>query len=1201
MLFATRRLLFLLFLFGAAVTASAQSTLASLAGSVRDASGALIPSAQVTASRDEDHSSRTVTTDSQGAFVFVNLPPGTWSLQAASPGFTPQQQTGLLLTARQNLRVDLTLTAGVANEVTVNAGDEGSINTADAQIAATLSARAVLDLPANYRGAGSTSPLNVIQALPGVQPDSGSFPPQPSASPNPAIKFSIQGGLPSQSETTVDGISAQNQTTNNILGDAFPSAEAISEIRVDGVNNNAQYGQPGEITTVTKSGANRPHGSAYWFFQNSGFDAIPYGLTQASKPKKVANDFGGSFGGPVRIPHLYNGRDRTFFFADYEGLRYATERGVQYVVPTAQERAGDFSQEEAARSVPGSPANLVNPFTGANYIGNKLTPNATSASFLSLFPLPNTHVGEAVVNVLGEAIPFNFVGTKNNSIDSDQYDFRVDQTLGARGAAFARYTNKSINQVVPGDLALPSGSAFATYRILASSFSYSFTPHVTNEFRFGFTLEQDGSANPFNGAGFTAGTNLQGLPPAFFNGLPHLGFTNYTMLGERLNMSERSRLFQYTDNVTLQRGSHTIVAGADIRTLNAFTPLSFAPSDNYGNFYFQQNGSFTGDEFADFLAGVPYLSQVDAVTTDNNGNAAAYAVYVQDTWNATPRLNLSFGLRYELHPAFHSTNGELGNFDPSVPKTGRLIYPDGYANELNATELAGFNACATGTTTGAVQNGAGCTPVLSNSQVGLPSGLRTTPRLRFEPRVGFAFRPFGNERTAIRGGAGYFNITTSGALFYALTGTLQSNLQSDYNSISATGPTFSFPASGNVAANAIPAAGSGVFYSAVDIHWHDPYSLQTNLSVDQDLGHGFGLRASYIGLSTWHLVWQPELNQLTYNNTTIAALQPRSAFPFPNFGAIYNRATSATANYQSGQVELHHRSQHGYSLDTAYTFAKNLSDNQGTYGAASAAGTQSFTDEQGGYDASYAYNQHVDYGQVVGTRRHRSITNGVYELPVGHGKHYLGGANRVTDLLIGGWQVSGIFALESGSALTAFIPSGNADPSGTGSGSLYYRQQRPDRVGKGNYAGHNRSAWFNRNAFTCPGNSGIDQNTGAIVTGPASLLNGSCVVGGYSYYNPANPGIGVPVAPIGRFGTESIGDLYGPGLVSLSTGLSKAFRVVEGVNLRAQATFTNVLNHTNLADPSLDATSPSFGIISQSRGSDFGGSRTGQVAVRLEF
>ena len=320
-------------------------------------------------------------------------------------------------------------------------------------------------------------------------------------------------------------------------------------------------------------------------------------------------------------------------------------------------------------------------------------------------------------------------------------------------------------------------------------------------------------------------------------------------------------------------------------------------------------------------------------------------------------------------------------------------------------------------------------------------------------------------------------------------------------------------------------------------------------------------------------------------------------FPFPNFQAIYDRATSATSNYHAGQAELNHRFTHGLSLGAGYTYAKGLADNQGTYGSASASGTQSFVDEQGGYDATSNTNRRLDYGNVVGTRRHRFIANSVYELPYGHGRRFGGNSSRALDLLAGGWQVAGILAIQSGPALTAFIPSGSSDPSGTGSSTLYYRQQRPDRVANGNYAGHNRSAWFNRNAFVCPGGTGIDQTTGATLTGAASLQNGACVVGGYSTVN----GVQTAVAPIGRFGTESIGDLTGPGLISFSTGVSKAFHLTEGISLRAEGTFTNVLNHTNLADPNLDVTSPSFGVISSARGSDFAGNRTGQVSVKLLF
>ena len=1211
--------LFLLFLFGSGLVAAAQSTLASISGQVEDTTHASIPNAQILLHRVESNSDRTVQADSSGTYTGLNLEPGVYDVTVSLAGFATSVQRGVHLDPRQHLLLDVTLTAAsVAETVQVDASAAGAINTENAQISAALSARDVLDLPANYRGAGSTSPLDVIQTLPGVQPDSGAYPPQPSASPAPGIKFSIQGGLPSQSETTIDGISAQNQTTNNILGDAFPSAESIAEIRVDSVNNNAEYGQPGEITTVTKSGGNQLHGSAFWYFQNSAFDAVPYGTDRANKPKKVANDFGGSIGGPVYLPHLYHGRDKTFFFATYEGLRFPQSEVLQALVPTVLEKQGNFSQETSS---------LTNPFTGGTYANQTLPAiSKQAAAFLPFYPDPNFGGNESFATALATT-GYNYLSTRRRDITSNQYDLRGDQTLGQKGTVFARFTSKNIAQVQPVDLTLPNSAAIGQYRIFATVLNYAFTPRLANEFRFGFTLEQDGSTSPYNGAAQANAAGFTGVGPQYpFNGIAHLGFDTGTItpIGERLNSTEQSRVFQYVDNVTLVRGGHTLRVGVDVRHLAAITPLDFSPSDNYGNFFFSNTNSFTGQQFADFLIGAPYQTQIDNVTANNNGASDAYAAYGQDNWKATSKLNLTFGLRYEFHPAFADKGGNIGNFDPTVAKSGTLLYPAGFSGNLAPAELANLNACATAGVnnpyaTNAVVNGAPCTPVLSNTQAGLPAGLRTSPHLRFEPRFGFAYRPFGNERTAIRGGAGYYNITTSGALFYALTGTLQSNVQTFNNTPTASGaPSFVFPnistASTNIFAsgNFQPAYGSVAFNSAVDIHWHDPYSLQTNLSIDHDFGRGFGLRLSYVGLHTWHLVWQPELNELPLSSTTAAINQPRTAFNYPNFYSIAERSTSAQADYHSGQVELSHRFNQGLSFSTAYTLAKNLSDDQGTAGAFAQAG--SFVDEQGGYYATSTTNRHLDYGNVTGTRRQRWLTTSVYELPVGQGKRFLGRANHATDLLIGGWQVSGIFVLQTGPFLTAYLPSGGADPSGTGSGSLFSRQQRPDRVANGNTSRHTRAQWFNDAAFACPGGRGANGTSGfaslqnTTIPNPFTLPGSppgttqpvtipACIVGS----NNADPATGQMQAPIGRFGTESVGDLVGPGSVVFSSGLSKGFHLTERFNLRAEGTFTNILNHTNLADPTLDVTSANFGQITQARGSDFGGNRTGQVSMKLEF
>ena len=1175
--FCLHALLLLGLLLGSASFLSAQSVLGNISGTVFDSSGAVVANAKVVARRLETNVEHSAIADAAGNYTIVNLDAGTYDVSVSASGFAEKLAKGVILTARQQLRYDVTLSLNAAQQqVEVNAADVGVIETQNSQISAALTPREVLDLPANYRGAGSTSPINVIQTLPGVQPDTMSSPPTPSTHPQPSLKFSLHGGLPSQTDVTVDGISAQNTTNNNIQADAFPSAETVSEIRVDGVNNNAEYGQPGEITTITKGGTNNLHGSLYEYFQNAALDATPWGVAKADKPSKVANDFGGSIGGPLVIPHLYDGKNKTFFFAAYEGLRYPQSTVVKALVPTVAMKQGDFSAENAFTQSP----DLTNPFTGGTYAGNQVPVNAASAKFLQFYPDPNFGAAGQTLAAATANPGYNYESTRRDSINSNQADFRGDQVFSSRSTLSARYTFKNVDQLQPTDLTLPESTAYAKYRILAATYTYLINPHISNEARFGFTLERDGNSNPFDGPGFLQSTGLNGVSPAFFNGIPYLGFNTIRSVGERLGFEERSRIFQYVDNLSWQRGNHLFKFGADIRHLVAHTEAGGSTvSANYGNFTFNASApTSTGNEFADFLIGVPATSQTSNIAQDNNAVSNAYNFYAQDTWQASHKLTLTFGVRYELHPGFTASNGLAGNFDGSIPVTGQLIYPDGYASTLSIQELANVNACpikgvnnpyATGQPS---STGVPCTPVVSASQAGLPSSLRETPKLRFMPRFGFAYRPFGDDRTSIRGGVGYYNITTSGALFYALAQSLQSNLQSFSNYlVTGSGPAFAFPNTNTNTNTFSPSLGSVYFYATNDTNWHDPYSLQTNLSIDRDLGHNIGLRVSYVGMHTWHLVWQPQYNYLPKSSTT-PYYDRLSELPYPNFYQITRRSTGASSDYRALETEVSRRWSGGLTFDSSYTWAKNLSDNQGTFGAYAGS---AFVDEQGGYSPTDSTNARVDYGNVSGTRRHRWLTTAIYELPFGKGKKFGSGMSRAADLAVGGWQLSNIFLWQSGPYLTAIIPPGYIDPSGTGSGDyLVYAAQRPDIIGNPNAGPHSAGQWFNTAAFACPG-----QTT--------------------PYTTACNVGLGS--APIGRYGNEALGSLVGPGTVSLSSGLAKTFQIAESVSMRFEATFTNVLNHTNLSDPNLDLTQPSFGVITSARGSDFGGNRTGQLSLKIQF
>jgi hypothetical protein len=1129
-----------------------QSTQSTIVGTIRDASGKVVVEAQVRITSTDEGVVSSYTTDGSGDYRAANLKPGHYRVEVAKDAFRTEVLESIVLVARQELRVDATLQVGrVDQQVLVTDQLAAAIDTENATISSSLDANSVLNLPTTFRGNGGTSPLTLISILPGVQPDTDT------STGGTGAGYSVHGGLPSQSETTIDGISTQNTGGNSPLKDAFTSADSIAELRVDGVGNNAEFGQPGQITTISKSGMNDFHGGIFWYHQNAAFDAIP--LQATSKPKKVGNDFGGTLGGPVFLPHLYRGNNKTFFFTTYEGFRFPKTDPQEYNVPTQAMRNGDFT----------GIATLNDPFHPGNTFGSVL-PNGLITSqaqkILSLYPLPN--IGDPAVYDSGAP---NYSVNKDASYRSNQFDLRGDQYFGTKALVFARFSWKNINQNSPQVLLVPSSSNQNQDRTLALSLSYNLKSNLVNEFRFGFTIDKNLQTNPFAGTNFTTGLGLNGIGPSFpFNGVTEVDFSSLTSLNsDRLGSTNQSRVFQFTDNVSWTRGRHAMKFGIDVRKIETISPLGFNGADNYGTFDFSES-TFTGQEFADFLLGLPTFSATDQVKQDNDGKTMHYHFYGQDTWQATPRLTLTYGLRYEFHPAYHDPSGNIGNFDPSVAKSGAVIYPDGKDAILAPAFLASFNACPTlGSSTGPSNNGAPCTPVLSNSQAHLPSGLREAPKDRVLPRFGFAFRPFKNDKTAIRGSFGVYNITLLGSSYYSLTGTLQSNTLTFQNSQTPTGPQFAWPDVSNAASLGTAAFGTAYFGTANQVQWKDPYSMQWGLSVEHELPGGIGARISYVGMKTDQLVWAPNYNDMSPSSTTAATDRPLSDRPFPNWGTIQVRANGATAFYNAMELEAHRTFRNGLTFDSSFTWAKNLADNQGP-------DVTNFAGENGGSRSTYINDRHLDFGDVNGTRRRRWLTSVVYDLPIGRGKLLGSHWNRFVDGLLGGWQTSGIFLWQSGPYLTPHFSGG--DPSGTGSGTLFGRDQHPDRVGSWVPAHQEANDWINPAAFVCPGVTGWAAGT-------------ACLSGTNS----------TTLAPIGRFGNSGVGVVEGPGTVNLNAGLSKVFSLTERVKLKAGASFTNVLNHLNLADPNLDIASGNFGRITNSRASDFGGPRTGLISLRLDF
>ena len=1113
--------------------ANAQSTFGALLGTVKDATGAVVSGASVKITNIGEGTSRTGKSSDKGDYEFQNVKPGNYSISVSSSGFKASTMTGVVLEARQTMRVDALLQVGDISQQVEVSSTAGVIATDSPVIASTLSVDKILNLPANVRG-NSTSPYGLITTLPGVQADNGGG-------------YSIQGGLPAQSESSVDGISITAVTGNSPNRNLFPSIESIAELKVQGVGNGAEFGAPGDVATITKSGGNDYHGSGFWYHQNKAFDARSFG--QARLPVKTSNVFGGTISGPVIIPKLYNGKNRTFALFTWESLRLPRQVTIQNTVPTAKMRNGDFSDEGLV---------IKDPYTAVPYPNNIIPAsqiNAVAKAIIPFFPLPNQGTGIKQVNS-------NFIENRDGKTSSNQLDARVDHQFNIKHTIFGRYSQKENPSISPNNLLLPSDTSFNNYKQAVVSYTYTITPTLLNEFRGGVSYAPSGSEFPFDGLKFTNSLNLKDIQrDIFFNGLPNFSIDRQTSFSKGRPGRGASWNTQLIDNMTWIKGRHTIKFGFDTRQLRAESNLGFTGGDNYGDYGF--TGNFTGAPWGDFLLGVPAATSIAVVKFDNDGRARHWKAYIQDSFKVSSRLTIDYGIRYELHPGYKDAGLNIGNFDRTVPRTGRVVVPsDPIAKQLVAPAvLAAINACP-GTAIGGVP----CTPIVTASEAGIPESLRNLYKTQFLPRLGFAYRL--NDKTTIRGNYGMYNMVLLGSVFFSLTGTVQSDVRSWTNVNSKGQPIFALPDT-RLPGSGIPGGSVGTFEfrTANQIDFHPPYMQQWGVSVDRQLSNSLGLRLSYIANKSTDLPWAPDLNQPLPSNQYFTN-RPLTDRPFPNWGLIYSRDSGANAIYNSLQAELNRRFKSGLSFTAAYTLAKNLADNAGP-------NPSSFAGETGGGRVTNSLNRRADRGDVYASRRQRFVNTLVYELPFGKGRKYMGNAGRVSDAVIGGWQISSIFTLQSGPFLTPTMSGG--DPSGTNAPRR--GTQRPDRLGNGSVADPNRNSWLDRTAFVCPGR----------VAGPDQY---NCSVG-------VRPGI--DPAPIGRFGNSGVGIINGPGTFGWNMGANKRFQIVERVSMRLEASFTNLPNWTNLGDPELNITNANFGKITGSRGVDFGGGRVGQVGMRLEF
>jgi hypothetical protein len=1084
----------------------AQSTFATLTGTVTDASGAVLPGVTITVTNTATKTVRTVVTDNVGEYVLPNIDAGVYRITTAISGFAVQTREAELL-ARQTVRVDIQLQLAGATEQLEVVAASPVIETDTATIDNSKSGDEINKLALNFRATTNTSPLVVATLAAGVQQDTSG-------------NISLAGNLPYMTSFSVDGVSVQSSRSGGPVRDLLPSVESIQEFKVTTAGNNAEFMQATDITTTTKSGTNVMHGSGFWFNQNSKFGSVDRfaprdAQGKAIKPSVNANTFGATVGGPIR-------KDRTFFFGTYEGVRRPFESSRSQIVPPDAFRRGDLSSISRQ---------LVDPFTGQPYSNNQVPVNPISAKIIDrLFPRQNQATGAAL------NAP-NLIYNASGDFTIDGFDGRVDHGFSATERLTGRFTIKDrIDSGLSTNPQMGDGENKTTLRQVVFTLNSLLGANLVNEARGGLSRQHITStygfatqAEAFMGEiGFTG---LPGFPES--GGAPSFEFTNQDFISTTAGKpaDTLSNVVQFNDSVTWLKGRHSFKGGLDLEYVEYKDIISFFSGDDFGGYTFR--GDYTGHPFADFLTGVPYQTRYAYGPVPTNPYTTWWAFYGQDTWRPTPALTIDLGVRYDLRPPMQDRTNQLGNFDRDFPG-GRVVVPNDEALALVPD---------------AVKRSLPNTPFVTAAQAGIPEGLRYTDKNNVNPRLGVAWRPFGNNKTVIRGGVGLYTVPLYGSVNYSLVATVTSDVPVFFNSRTPAGYAITFPNVFPQALRAIPGAGSQDFRRANQFDLQDPRTTQWTLTVEREVGWQTGVRVSYVGNKTEDILVSPDLNQIQPNTRSYSALA--NTRPFIDWNVVASRDNGAHSRYDGLQFQISRRMSKGLALDASYTIARQLSDAGGPV-----PGT--FPSENGPSLLNRFRTPDDDYGPLPYTRRHRFLTTFLYQLPFGQGRKYGGDVGRGLDLVVGGWDLTGILLLQSGSFLTPGMS--GRDPSGTGANVRGFTStDRPDQAGDGNLSDPTVDRYFDRSAFVVPDNN------------------------------------------IGRFGTAAIGSLHGPKTSVFSMTLGKSFNIVGQSRVRFEAAFSNLFNIENLGVPNTTVTLPNFGRITSTQSVDQAGPRTIQFSLRYLF
>lgn len=1012
-----RLLLTTLFPLLLAFSGFAQTTSTTILGTITDPSGSAVAGAKVTATNARTQVKREDVTTSTGDYSFPLLDIGEYIVTVEAPGFKSASRANVLLQINEKLRVDFALQVGQVSERVEVTGAIAALKTDEASIGEVIEQRRIVELPVNGRNVGN---LAVLQAgvmfgsrggLDGQSGGGGGIP-----VPGQTIAIVANGQREVSQHATLDGVVATEARVNTVP--FSPSPEAIEEVKVFTGTYSAEYGfnSGAQLIMVMRSGTNALHGSAFEFLRNDRFDAENFfqnyfntSPTRLPKQGIRQNQFGAVLNGPVVLPKLYNGKDKTFFMFDYEGRRRRLPgAAASALVPTAEFRNGDFGQ---LLRIP-TPVQIVDPITGNPFANNVIPASRITSTARSLLPFWE----QPQVAVANPQAGFNYTGTGIDSMDDNQYYLKIDHSISTKDKIMGRYATNKLNWLTYAGTS-PQFSYLVAGRNdnVATQWIHVFSPTAVLETRYGYTRSKSDSFNPRANTDFSlAAIGMDGFRVVNDGnraltrretGLPSINLANGLQgLSERDggNGFDDNQLHQIGSNLNLSIANHNIKIGGEMRRVSLFRGAANVPR---GAFTFA--GNLTGHSFSQFLLGLPSSTDTPEGLPVTDVRQNRFGFYVTDDWKVSRKLTMNIGLRWEYNTMASDVQGLW-----------------------RSAELRGANWTF------------------------VPDKIRTTydfytpQRTLIMPRLGIAYRP--SENWVVRTGYGiYYNVHqlnnyTILNLNPPLSGSSNFSNDARNNTLVNVNNPFTF-------ANPFGAINRQTPTSANVLNKdnYQPQVHQWSFDIQRRLPWSMALNVGYVGSKTTHLDNTVEANSPDPAfNTPTSTLQGRRPFQFISDDGVLRPLTrlrfldsGANASYHGLQMTLQKRFDNGLSFSIAHTFSKSIMEGYGR-------------NEGDGYNPNTYQNprnRRADRARVGYDVTHNVVSNFVYELPF-----FLKSSNALAKNVLGGWQTNGVLTFRTGFPMT--VTQGAI----TNTANVTIR---PDRIANGSLANPTVNQWFDPNAF----------------------------------------------------------------------------------------------------------------------------------------